>query len=141
MENEEDLSSFRVLIVDDDENGRELISGILGHIGVGQVLEAESGERALALLEGEEGKIDLILCDIEMPVMKGYELVRRIRYGTVPKFKDVPILMLTAHDTARNVRQARVHKVSGFIPKTAMLEHLEKQIRRLQLETRIRDVL
>ncbi len=141
MGNEEDLSTFRVLIIDDDENGRELISGILGHIGVHEVLEADSGERALALLEQEDTEIDLVLCDIEMPEMKGYELVSRIRGGSVPKFKDIPILMLTAHDSADNLQKAHDHSVSGFVPKTEMLEHLERQILRLHMEKRMRKAL
>ena len=141
MEVGDDLSSFRVLIIDDDENGRELITGILGHIGVGEVLSAEGGEQALALLEHEQGEIDFILCDIEMPGMKGYELVGRIRSGSVPKFKDIPILMLTGHDTPQNLRRAHYNSVSGFIPKTAMLEHRGRQIRRMHMEKGMREVL
>ncbi len=129
-----------MLIIDDDDTMRELISEILDHIGVRQVQTAEGGEQALALLAQQEAEIDLILCDIEMPVMKGYELVSRIRYGSVPKFKDVPILMLTAHDTAQTVQKGHDHQVSGFIPKTAMFEHLERQVRRLHVEKRLREV-
>ncbi len=140
MESEGDLSSFRVLIIDDDDTMRELVAEILDHIGVRQVLSAEGGEQALALLAEEEAEIDLILCDIEMPVMKGYELVSRIRDGSVPKFKDVPILMLTAHDTAQNIQKGHDQLVSGFIPKTAMFEHLERLLRRLHLEKHLREV-
>ena len=111
---------------------RWLLIGVAAWLIVQPFDMARAATQALALLEQEQGKIDLVLCDIEMPKMKGYELVSRIRHGSVPRFKDVPILMLTAHDSAENLQRAQYHSVSGFIPKTAMLEHVVAHVGLLQ---------
>ncbi len=131
MEREDDdLSALKVLIVDDSENSRILIEGLLDSFGVGRSYSADGGQAALEMLAQEDTEIDLILCDIEMPDMGGFELVRRIRRGEVADTKDVPILILTAHDTVKNLRRSDYNLVSAFIPKTLMAEHLETQIRR-----------
>jgi len=67
----------------------------------------------------------LVISDIEMPEMDGYELTRRIRYGTVPQYKDIPILILTGQDTDTNVKKARIHKIDGFIVKPPKKDQLE----------------
>ena len=131
MEREDDdLSALKVLIVDDSEHSRILIEGLLDSIGIARSYSAEGGEEALALLAQEDTEIDLILCDIEMPDMGGFELVRRVRRGEVSDRKDLPILILTAHHTVANLQRYDYSLVSAFIPKTHMAEHLEAQIRR-----------
>ena len=62
--------------------------------------------------------------------MSGYELVRRVRYGAAPKFKDIPIFMLTAHSTDKNVRRGRFHRVDGFMVKPPSPKVLARCIRR-----------
>ena len=47
--------------------------------------------------------------------MSGYEFVRMLRYGTVPRLKDLPVLMLTGHDTPKNLRHTRTHRIDGFL--------------------------
>ncbi len=96
---------------------QEVVSKILKTIGVNSVTVAENGADALAKLDGADPSIGLIICDIEMPEMDGYEFVRKVRYGAVPEYKDVPIIMLTGKDTDKNAQSARIHKVSGFLVK------------------------
>ena len=83
------------MVVDDAESMRTIIADLLTAIGVGRVLVAESGAGALDQLAEADGRVDLIICDIEMPGMNGFEFIRRVRYGMVPACKDVPILILT----------------------------------------------
>ncbi len=116
------FNSVTVLVVEDEEFSLRFVTRILDVIGAGSITTATNGAEALALLEESENPIDLIISDIEMPEMDGYELVRRIRYGTVPEYKDVPILMLTGQDTDDNVKKARIHKISGFIVKPPKAE-------------------
>ena len=67
------------------------LSRLLAERGI-QVLKAENGERALRLLE--EQNVDLVLMDIMMPVMDGYEAMRKIR--AQERFRELPIIALTA---------------------------------------------
>ncbi len=123
------FKSLTVLIVDDEEFSLRFVSRILQKIGVSLVLEAGNGLEALGLMENKDNQIDLIISDIEMPEMDGYELVRRIRYGTVPQYKKIPVLMLTGQDTEKNIKKARIHKIDGFIVKPPKAVQLEIQMK------------
>lgn len=98
-------------------------------MGVSTVLVAENGLDALDALRKTEA-LDLVISDIEMPAMGGFELARKIRYGIVPRFKDIPILMLTGHSTEENVMKGRVHRIQGFVVKPPSLEAMRRYIYR-----------
>jgi len=126
-----DASAFKsvtVLVVEDEEFSARFVARVLGKIGIESVVNAANGAEALALLESAEPAIDLVISDIEMPEMDGYELVRRIRYGAVPQYQAIPILMLTGQDTDKNVEKARIHKINGFIVKPPKVEDLERRM-------------
>jgi len=127
--NDEPFSEITVLIVEDEAVTRRLIKKLLDSLGVGGVIEAENGVEALERLGESGATIDLIITDIEMPEMDGYELVRRVRYGTAPRAQHVPVLVLTGKDTDRNVRKAQIHKISAFIVKPPTRHVLETEIR------------
>ncbi|MBG06483.1 MAG: hypothetical protein CMM59_20670 [Rhodospirillaceae bacterium] len=125
---EENLGSVHILVVEDEAFSLEAIRKVLNNIGATSVATASNGADALKLLEDADCNLDLIICDIEMPEMSGYEFVRMLRYGTVPRFKDLPVLMLTGHDTPKNLRHARTHKIDGFLVKPPTAESLRRGI-------------
>ena len=125
------FGSVKVMIVDNEAFSRKYVTRVLEAIGIGDIETFMSGADALARLAEADADIDLVICDIEMPEMNGYEFVRRVRYGTVPRFKDVPILILTGHSTEENVQRARTHKVDSFVTKPATVDMLKVQIRDL----------
>ena len=87
------LQGKRVLVVDDNEFNVEVISELLFHVGI-EVSACSSGQEALDRLGGGLA-VDVVLMDVEMPEMNGYETTRRIRanLGLV----DVPVIALTAN--------------------------------------------
>lgn len=86
------LKNKRVLIVDDDERNRYALSSYLDMLEM-KVITANDGESALNILRN--GKIiDLILLDIMMPVMDGYEMLRLLRNDA--SLKDIPVIAVTA---------------------------------------------
>ena len=93
--NASDFSSVNVLVVDDEVFAQRFVTRILTMLGTGEVLTADNGAEGLVKLAETDIAIDLVISDIEMPEVDGYELVRKIRYGEVPKYKDIPILILT----------------------------------------------
>ncbi len=114
------MSSVNVLVVEDDTFVQKVISRLLDKIGVASVVVTGSGEEALKHLahaDPEEPPIDIVICDIEMPGMNGFEFTRSVRYGTLPQYKDVSILMLTAVDSDENVRRGKIHKIDAFLIK------------------------
>ena len=111
------LSSVNVLVVEDDELVREAVADMLEGIGVGGVVAVESGAKAMEHLSDEESSIDLVICDIVMPEMDGFEFVRRVRYGDVPRYKDIPILMLTGANKPEYVQRGKYHRIQAFLLK------------------------
>lgn len=131
MKDDADFSSITVLVVDDETFSLQFVSRVLRSLNVGAVLEASNGDDAIQCLKNYEPNVDLVITDIEMPEMDGFRLARHIRYGAAPKYKDVPILMLTGQDTAENIAKGRVHKIDGFIVKPAKPKSLESYIRKV----------
>ena len=85
--------TYRILVVDDHESNRDLLSRRLTR-EAHRVVTAASGESALALVEQE--KFDLVLLDLLMPGMSGYEVLERLKCD--PRHSDIPVLMISALD-------------------------------------------
>ncbi len=83
--------SHRILIIEDNEKNIYLLTFLLEHSGF-QVLQARSGEVGLQL--AEEERPHLVLLDIQLPQMDGYEIARRIR--ATPAIAEVPIVAVTS---------------------------------------------
>ena len=114
---DDEFASLNVMMIEDEAFTQEVVSKILRTIGVNSVIVCENGADALTRLAGAEAKIDIAVCDIEMPEMSGYEFVRKVRFGAVPGYKDLPVIMLTGKDTDKNVQSARIHQIDGFLLK------------------------
>jgi len=106
---------IRALIIDDSSVMRKIVTRSLRQAGIdlSQVLEAGNGAEALAILQ--ESKVDLILCDINMPVMDGLEFIKQL--PGVPNAKDVPVVMITTEGSESHVVQALSCGARGYIRK------------------------
>jgi signal transduction histidine kinase/DNA-binding response OmpR family regulator len=94
------LTDLHVLVVDDLEVNRTILSERLGSWGITVVL-ASSGNQALALLEEPKNRFDLVIQDYQMPHMDGEELARRIR--AMEAFKDTPLIVLSSVDQSMDL--------------------------------------
>ena len=108
----------RILLVEDEQDNREILTDLLSSLGY-WVEEAEDGEAALAKLKLD---IDLVLCDISMPGMDGYDLVRRIRelFG----FYELPVIMVTGMAGQEDRLRAVEAGANDFIAKPVDLTEL-----------------
>ena len=86
---------YNILIVDDILVNRLLLKEIIEEFA-NEIKEAENGKKAIEILQS--GNIDLVLMDIEMPVMNGLETARHIRNELKPPLNKVPIIALTAYN-------------------------------------------
>jgi CheY-like chemotaxis protein len=93
---------MRVLLVEDSANLRHLFARVLKGIGF-EVCEAANGREALECLAGFEP--DVVLTDLMMPEVDGFELIRRLR--AMPSMAEVPIVAMTAAATTEAEREAR----------------------------------
>jgi CheY-like chemotaxis protein len=87
---------MKIIVADDYYTNRLLVSEILRSLGH-DFIEVENGQQALEALENNND-IDLVIMDIEMPVMGGFEAMRYIREKLVYPKNDIPIIALTAHN-------------------------------------------
>lgn len=111
-----------ILIVDDEIGVRELLTDALGLSGF-ETLEAKDGMAALSLIR--KRKPDLLIIDINMPVMDGFELLERVREGK----NDVPALMLTARKDRTDVSRGLRLGADDYVTKPFGLEELLLRVR------------
>ena len=102
----------KILLVDDDPVMRELASAKLNEAGH-STITAENGAEALDILRNR--KVDLVISDIEMPVMDGFELTRRVR--ETDKIADVPVIVITASDNQQAVDRVFEVGATSFLAK------------------------
>ncbi len=109
------MDGIRALIVEDSSVMRKMIERSLrqGGMEFQQVFEAANGTQALEILE--KNAVDLILCDINMPVMNGLEFLKRL--PRVKNAQGVPVVMITTEGSEDHVVQALAYGAKGYIPK------------------------
>ncbi len=124
MEEKKENFSRKILVVDDNQDSRELVVKILKNRGY-QMIEAVDGEDALEKAMAE--KPDLILMDISIPKLDGYEVTRMLKSQV--KFKDTPIIALTAHAMKGDREKALEAGCEGYISKPIDIHELPDQIK------------
>lgn len=115
------LQSLRLLVVDDSEINRDMARRILESEGA-VVHLAEDGQDALERLGANSGQIDVVLMDIQMPLMDGYEATRHIR--DILGFKSLPIIALTAGAFKNQQTAALTAGMNGFVAKPFDVDQL-----------------
>jgi DNA-binding response OmpR family regulator/HPt (histidine-containing phosphotransfer) domain-containing protein len=122
------LFGARILIVDDSEINREVAMRIVSTDGA-IVSLANHGKDALDFLTANPDAIDIVLMDVQMPIMDGYEATLRLR--TMPQFSDLPIVALTAGAFKAQQDAALKAGMSAFVSKPFNVEELVSTIQRL----------
>ena len=117
----------RILVVDDNEQNLELLVAYLETIEC-EIETATDGAEALEKVE--KNPPDLILLDVMMPRMSGFECCRKLK--STPRMRDIPILMVTALNAMEDIEQAVDCGTDDFI---------SKPVNRLELVTRVRNLL
>ena len=97
------LEGIAVLTIDDDQDSRTLLKGILNQAGAA-VIEATSGEEALEVFETV--RPDVVLTDLRMPEMDGYQLLERIRALEPDQGGLVPVIAVTAFQRLEDYSEA-----------------------------------
>ncbi len=118
-----------ILVVDDSAMMRKIVLRTLkmAEVEFEQVLEAGDGTEALTHLRAN--KVDLIMCDINMPVMGGLELLVKIKEEGLAA--GVPIVMVTTEGSEPQVRQAILSGARGYIRKPFTLDHIKNNVKPL----------
>ena len=116
--------SRHILVVEDQEDSRQILRDLLGNAGY-ELTEAENGEEAIAAVA--QRRPDLILMDIQMPVLDGYEATRRIKAD--PALKDVPIIVVTSYAWSGDENKALAAGCDGYVSKPSSPRELLAKVR------------
>jgi len=123
---------YKVLVVDDERKIREFVSFFLKKEGY-EVIEASNGLEAINILK--EGTVDLVLLDLMMPILNGFEASRDIR-----AFSNVPIIMLTAVEGEADHIEGYEAGVDDYITKPFKMPILMAKIKRLFSDKKIKNL-
>ena len=118
--------SIRALIVDDSSVMRKIVERSLRQAGIdlSEVFQAANGAEALSTLK--ENPVDLILCDINMPVMDGIEFIKQL--PSIESAKNVPVVMITTEGSESHVVQALSSGARGYIRKPFTPEQVKEHV-------------
>ena len=127
----EDFKGKNILLVEDNELNREIAMEILGEYGF-RVDTAENGAVALQKVStSAPGCYDLVLMDVQMPIMDGYEATRQIRALENPALAGIPILAMTANAFEEDKKSALDCGMNGFLSKPIIMEELVHELQKI----------
>ena len=101
-----------ILVVEDQEDNRQILRDLLTNAGF-EMIEAENGEEAVAFAQAR--RPDLILMDIQLPILDGYEATRRIKAN--PDLKSIPIIVVTSYALGGDEEKARLAGCDDYVAK------------------------
>ena len=122
---------LKFLVVDDYSTMRRIVKNLLHDLGYANVTEADDGNTALPLLQ--QGGIDFLITDWNMPGMPGLDLLKAVRAND--KLKKMPVLMLTAEAKREQIVEAAQAGVNGYVIKPFTAATLKEKIDKI-LESR-----
>ncbi|HLJ48288.1 MAG TPA: response regulator [Bryobacteraceae bacterium] len=128
-DNIEKTGGRSVLVVDDSRAMRAFIRRLfrLSGLPVGECLEAENGAEALQVLR--QHRVDLILTDVNMPVMSGAEFIRELRQD--PALRPIPVLVVSTDATEKRINEMVSLGALGYLRKPFFPELLKAEIERM----------
>lgn len=118
---------MNILVVDDFSTMRRIISNVLRQLGYENIIEAEDGTKALAVLETQP--VDFVITDWNMPQMSGLDLLKAIRSNK--DRKHIPVLMVTAEAMQENIIAAAQAGVNNYIVKPFDAKTLSEKINKI----------
>ncbi len=102
----------KILVVEDQEDNRRILRDLLAHAGY-EVIEVDDGEQALDVAAAH--RPDVILMDIQLPLLDGYEATRRLKAD--PNLKHIPIIVVTSYALSGDETKARAAGCDAYVAK------------------------
>ena len=133
--NSREIENLSVLLVEDEPFLRKVTEQVLSNFGFTKIYTAENGEQALDVFDSAD--IDILLTDIQMPILNGLELLRTIRSGYGHLERSLPVIIFTGLDDIETLGSAIALDVNGFLIKPIKPETFSQAILKV-LSARVR---
>lgn len=127
----EDFKSRHLLLVEDNELNREIAQEILCEYGFHIDVAVNGAEAVGKIASSRPGDYDLVLMDIQMPVMDGHEATRHIRELDDPELASVPIIAMTANAFDEDKKAALDSGMNGFVSKPIVIEEIINELKKV----------
>ena len=119
-----DLSSYRVLVVEDNEVNQKVAGGILRKLGVQTVDVVDNGLEALNFLR--EQTVDIVFMDVQMPVMDGYDATRQLR--KIDALAQLPVVAMTANAMDGDRDECMAAGMNDYVSKPIKLDQVRQAL-------------
>ena len=123
-----DIRKLHVLVVEDQVFVRNIIKEALIVKETGQNSSAANGYEALAVLQETERKVDVILLDLEMPRMNGYEFIKKLRDELSPPLSKTPVIVISGHSDKEALDRVSKLGIDLFLLKPITADQVETRI-------------
>ena len=118
---------MKVLVVDDFATMRRIVRNILKQLGFTNIVEADDGTTALEIMKTD--KVDLVLCDWNMPKVSGLDLLKQMKGDS--DLMNIPFLMITAEAQKQNIIEAVKTGVSNYIVKPFTADTIAEKLKKI----------
>lgn len=126
---DENKPKEQILVAEDSTPNRKILCHLLSKLGF-EIISCENGKLALeAINSGQYNNIVAILSDVMMPEMDGISLLKAVREHA--KYKDIPVVLITAVSDKDYIMQARNHNVNGYILKPVTFQRVQAKLQEL----------
>lgn len=118
------FESNRILVIDDINTNRDFLKSAIQELGL-EVIEAHNGQEALEIIEKKP--IDLVLCDLKMPIMDGYSFIRKLRET---KYKHIPCIVVTASVLNDELEKVKKYDFNSILIKPIQIDNLIVELKK-----------
>ena len=122
------LTPPRIVVIDDDYELLKLVTVLLARIGA-EIIEAKDGYNALEIMNTTDPPPDLVILDLMLPDIDGFEVLQRLR--AQPKFDHIPILILSAKADPTSIRYGLDNGADGYVTKPYIANSLINRVKLL----------
>ena len=123
-----DMSKLHVLVVEDEIFVRHVIEEALKQNETGQISSAANGYEALTVLQEAERKVDVILLDLNMPRMNGFEFIKKLRNELSPLLSKTPVIVISGRSDSEAHEKLEKLGVDLFLLKPITADHVVTRI-------------
>lgn len=124
-----EFGGVRILLIEDQLFIRSMMARMLSGIGFKEILQARDGKEAIDLMSAVGETVDVVLCDLKMPNMDGFEFVTQLRALPMEPVARVPVVVLTGTADADSVRRLRALGIAGYVVKPASTQMIIERVR------------